>query len=177
MSDPYLGEIRMFGGNFAPRNWALCIGTLLPIVNNSALYSLLGTAYGGDGRNDFALPDMRGRIPVHQGMGPGLTPRIMGQRFGEQSVVLTLNDIPNHSHSLQVNAQEASTPYPSGAVLASQIDGDMPYTGEPDDPTKKQTLNTDTIAYSGGSQTHYNLMPYQCVSFIICTLGTYPNRN
>ncbi len=177
MSDPFTGEIRMFAGNFAPRNWALCIGTIMSISDNNALYSLLGTSYGGDGRVTFGLPDMRGRIPLHQGNGPGLTPRAIGQRFGWEEVSLSINQIPAHTHKLQASTSDATSSNPASDVLASHSDGDLPYATESTDPTRIQTMNSQTVALSGGSQAHTNMMPYQCVSFIICLFGLYPSRN
>lgn len=175
MSDPYLGEIRMFGGNFAPRNWALCNGSLLAINDYSALYSLLGTTYGGNGVNNFALPEMRGRIPIHHGTGPGLTPRNIGWNLGSESETLNINQIPSHSHELQASRSEADSFNPAGDVMASQSDGDLPYTTLTD-PTKLQTLNSNTIANTGGNLPHSNMMPFQCVTFIICLIGNYPPR-
>ena len=177
MSDPYLGEIRMFGGNFAPRNWALCVGTILYISDNTALFSLLGTNFGGDGRTSFGLPDMRGRIPMHQGSGPGLTYRAIGQRFGIESVVLSNNEMPMHNHTLQATTTFAASSNPGNDVLASHSDGDMPFTAIPSDPTNYQTMSSDTVISTGGSVAHNNMMPYQCVSFIICMQGIYPSRN
>ena len=107
MSEPFIGEIRMFAGSFAPRGWALCDGQLLAVSQNDALFSLLGTIYGGDGRTTFGLPDMRGRIPIHFGSGPGLTPRTLGNKFGSEHETLITNQLPSHSHTLQANSQQA----------------------------------------------------------------------
>ncbi len=177
MSEPYTGEIRMFGGSYAPRNWALCTGTIMSISNNNALYSLLGTNFGGDGRTTFGLPDMRGRIPVNQGAGPGLTPRFIGHQLGIENVTLTNNEMPTHNHKLQASTTDATSSNPSGDVLASQSDGDFPYVPDPQDPTRLQTMNSETVAQAGESRPHTNMMPYQCVSFIICLNGIYPSRN
>jgi len=177
MSDPYLGEIRMFSGNFAPRNWAFCAGALLSISENNALFSLLGTNFGGDGRATFALPDMRGRIPIHQGYAPSLSPRRIGQHFGTENVYLTNNEMPAHSHTLQASSSEADSTNPSGDVLASHSDGDLPYTGTPSDSTRFENMNSETVGTAGGAQPHSNMMPYQCVSFIISLQGIYPSRS
>ncbi|MET1254972.1 phage tail protein [Aliikangiella maris] len=177
MSDPFLGEIRMFGGNFPPRQWAFCNGTLLEIANYNALFSLIGTIYGGDGRSTFALPDMRGRIPLHYGTGPGLTPRLIGSKFGTEQVQLSISEIPSHNHSIQASKSSAQSSNPGQDLPASQIDGDQPYTSVPTDPARFQTMSSETVSSSGGSQQHYNMMPYQSISFIICINGLYPPRN
>lgn len=177
MSDAYLGEIRMFGGNYAPVDWAFCNGSILSIAQFNALFSLLGTSYGGDGRSNFALPDMRGRIPLHYGYGPGLTPRMLGTRFGSEEIHLSINQIPNHTHALQASMDNATSSNPASDVLASQADADIPYTTVPSDPSLIGPMSSGAVASSGGSESHYNLMPYQCVSFIICTNGLYPPRN
>lgn len=176
MSDPYLGEIRIFAGNFAPRAWAYCNGTLLSVSQNSALFSLLGTVYGGDGRTTFGLPDLRGRLPIHQGRGPGLSPRIMGGRSGNEGVSLNINQIPSHTHALQGTLDTADSSSPANDVLASQTDGDLPYTPKPSDLSLIQSMNSQTVALTGGSQAHSNMMPYQCLSFIISLFGVYPSR-
>ena len=107
MADPYVGEIKMFSGNFAPRNWAFCEGQLIPISENNTLFSLLGTRYGGDGRTNFALPDLRGRLPLHFGTGPGLTPKLIGERRGVETVLLTMDEIPSHKHNVQASSETA----------------------------------------------------------------------
>lgn len=121
MSDPFVGEIRMFAGNFAPRQWAFCNGQLMAISQNDALFSLLGTIYGGDGRSSFGIPDMRGRIPMHWGTGPGLTPRPIGQKMGVESVALTANQIPSHSHTMQASTDSVSSVNPTGTVLGLSL--------------------------------------------------------
>ena len=173
MSEPFVGEIRMFAGNFAPRGWALCDGQLLAVSQNDALFSLLGTTYGGDGRTTFALPDMRGRLPVHQGQGPGLSMRRLGARYGEENVTLTVNEIPPHSHGLMASTAEASSPNPANDVLASHADGDESYTSS---LSNIQGLSSDVVATTGGSRSHTNLMPALCVNYIIAMFGIYPSR-
>jgi len=176
MSEAYTGEIRMFAGNFAPRQWAYCDGQLLAISQNNALFSLLGTTYGGDGRTTFALPEMRGRLPVHHGTGSGLSNRPLGLRFGEENVTLNTNQMPNHRHTYNASTNIANSPNPGNDVLASQDDGDLPYAAQPAEPTNLQNMNSQTLAMAGGGQPHNNMMPYLSISFIICLFGIYPSR-
>lgn len=172
MSTPYVGEIRMFGGNFAPRSWAFCDGQLLAVSQYDALFSLLGTIYGGDGRTTFGLPDMRGRLPVHFGQGTGLSPRPIGQRTGTENVTLTVNQLASHSHS-----QKASTTSPGGtndpanSVLAAGDAKEYKQSGT------NVSMSPKAIGMTGGSRSHTNLMPTLCVSFIIALVGVYPSRN
>ncbi len=175
MAESFIGEIRMFGGNFAPLHWGFCNGQLLTIVQNSALFSLLGTAYGGDGRSSFGIPDMRGRIPVHHGTGPGLTPLNVGARYGLEVVTLTVSQIPFHSHAFQASKDSASSSSPSGTVLGSVGSPDAIYTQTPSTSTGE--MNQDSVLNAGGTQSHSNMMGSQCVSFIISLAGTYPSRN
>lgn len=177
MSDPYVGEIRMFAGNFAPRNWAYCNGQILAIAQNDALFSLLGSTYGGDGRTTFALPDMRGRLPVHQGTGPGLTPRMLGARFGSENITLSAGQIPAHTHTYNASADIVDSANPGSDVLASQNDGDTPYAALPADLSKLENMNSDTLARAGGGMPHNNMMPFVSISFIISLFGIYPSRN
>lgn len=172
MSEPYVGEIRMFAGNFAPRGWAFCDGQLLAVSQNDALFSLLGTIYGGDGRTTFGLPDMRGRIPIHAGTGPGLSPRRLGARGGEESVTLTVNQLPSHTHGpLQASSQTATNALPQGQVTA-QSDTAL-YV----DDTPPAAFNTAAVSNVGGSRSHTNLMPYLCINYIIALVGIYPSRH
>lgn len=171
MSEPFVGEIRMFAGNFAPRGWALCDGQLLPVSQNDALFSLLGTIYGGDGRTTFAVPDMRGRLPVHYGSGPGLTPRPIGQRTGSETVTLTLNQIPSHTHTLQASTTEATAVAPAGQVLGTTTDGFYEAGSNP------VNMSAQSIGSAGGQQDHTNLMASLCVNFIISLFGIYPSRS
>ena len=172
MSDPFIGEIRMFAGTFAPRGWARCDGQLLDVSQNDALFSLLGTIYGGDGRTEFGLPDMRGRLPVHQGQGPGLSPRALGSKGGSETVTLTLQEIPNHSHELQCSTAAGDSDDPAGRFLAA------PPTARSYRAIAPNTnLAGDKVQATGGSQPHNNLMPSLCVHFIIALVGIYPSRN
>jgi len=177
MSDPYTGEIRMFAGNFAPRQWAFCDGQILSIASNNALFSLLGTTYGGDGRVSFGLPEMRGRLPMHHGMGPSLSNRTLGAKVGSENVVLNTNQMPTHAHSYHASTDIANSPNPGNDVLASQDDGDMPFAAQPAEPANLQNMNSQTLGMAGGSQPHNNMMPYQAISFIICLFGIYPSRS
>jgi microcystin-dependent protein len=170
MSEPFLGEITMFAGNFAPRGWAFCDGQLLAVSQNDALFSLLGTTYGGDGRTTFGLPELRGRVPIHAGTGPGLSPRILGARSGSESVTLTPAQLSPHSHPLQGSADPATSPDPSGKVFA-RTSGDS-YGSD----LSAANMSTAAIDNSGGSQSHPNLMPFQAVHFIMALVGVYPSR-
>lgn len=175
MSDPFLGEIRIFAGNFAPRYWAYCDGQLIPVSQNDALFSLLGTQYGGDGRTTFALPDMRGRIPVHMGTGAGLTPRHIGSSFGTEQETLTVMELAQHSHSLMCTPENGSSTSPVGKVYGGVTDAEFEFYGTQEGDSAQ--LAEDVMTEAGGSQAHTNIMPYNCINFIICTNGIYPSRN
>ncbi|HEY2705906.1 MAG TPA: tail fiber protein [Candidatus Dormibacteraeota bacterium] len=174
MSNPYIGEIRLFGGTFAPQGWAFCEGQLLAIAENDALFTLIGTTYGGDGQTTFGLPDLRGRIPVHSGQGSGTSSRVLGQSAGAENVTLTLTQIPAHTHALQAGSGAASTTNPSGAVWAGGTVAQ--YSASAPDATMQQAP-TQAIQSTGGTQPHDNLMPYVCVSFIISLFGIFPPQN
>jgi microcystin-dependent protein len=171
MSTPFIAEIVMFGGNFAPRTWALCDGQLLSIASNTALFSLLGTTYGGDGRVTFALPDMRGRVSVHAGTGSGLSTYRLGQRGGSETEQLTTNQMPSHNHALLNNAvdDDANTTNVDGNALAG---GAFYSTDTPDTSTKPNVTGN-----MGGSQAHNNIQPYCTVNYIIALTGIFPSRN
>lgn len=171
MSEPFVGEIRMFAGNFAPRGWAFCDGQLLAVSQNDALFSLLGTIYGGDGRTTFGLPDLRGRIPIHAGHGPGLSERRLGAKGGAESVTLTVNQLPSHSHRMQASSQAAVEALPENRVLAQS---DAPFYGI-DGPFAP--MSSQGMTAVGGSSSHTNEMPYLCVHFIIALFGIYPSRH
>lgn len=174
MSDPYIGEIRMFAGNFAPQGWALCDGTLQAISENEALFALIGTTYGGDGQSTFALPDMRGRLPLHQGTGPGLTARVMGQMFGSEEVTLLETQLPSHAHPLIVSTLDAVTSEVSNALPAGQP-GDTLYLSNPS--VAAASMSNRVLQTAGGSQPHENAMPFLCVNFIISLFGIFPSQN
>lgn len=171
MSDPFIGEIKMFAGNFAPRGWALCDGQLLAVAQNDALFSLFGTIYGGDGRTTFGLPDLRGRIPIHYGSGPGLTPRNIGQKSGAENVTLTVNTLPSHGHPLQASANAGTDANPSSKVLGASPSVRL---YRPVNPTAP--MSTNAITQVGGSQSHPNVMPFQCINFVVALIGIYPPR-
>ena len=167
MSEPFIGQITMFGGNFAPRGWAFCNGQLLSISQNTALFSLLGTIYGGDGETTFALPELRGRVPMHWGNGPGLSSRNIGEKSGVENVILTTNQIPSHTHSLRVKDDDANQGSPVNNVLAN---ANIYSNATPD-----AGMSAGAMLNTGGGQQHTNVQPFQCVSFIIALQGIYPS--
>ncbi|GAB3535257.1 phage tail protein [Photobacterium alginatilyticum] len=176
MAESFLGEIRMFGGNFAPRQWSFCSGQYISIGQNQALFSLFGTGYGGDGRTNFMLPDLRGRLPVGQGDGPGLTPRMIGQRFGVEQVTITEQQMPAHSHGFQISQEQAVNASAIGNVPASLEDSDNIYLTQ-NSPADGQKMAESSVQSTGNGQGHYNMMPYLGVSFIVSMAGLYPSRN
>jgi microcystin-dependent protein len=171
MGTPFIGEIRMFGANFAPAGWALCQGQLLAISQNDALFSLFGTTYGGDGQATFALPDLRGRIPIHAGSGPDLTPRTLGQKGGEENVTLTTAQLPVHKHTFSGTNSNALRTDPTGSFPA-QSTADLYKAGS----FEGTDMNTGALQSSGQSQPHPNLMPFQCINFIVALVGVYPSQ-
>ncbi len=172
MSEPFVGEIRMFAGNFAPRGWAFCDGQLLAVSQNDALFSLLGTIYGGDGRTTFGLPDTRGRLPIHPGTGPGLSPRRLGAKGGAEKVTLMVHQLASHTHDFNANKADATGVAPAGKVVAKGFN--VNYLA---DAAQDTSMASNMIANTGGSQSHTNLMPALCVHFIIALFGIYPSRN
>ena len=175
MTDPFLAEIRMFAGNFAPNGWALCNGQLISISQNTALFSLLGTNYGGDGRVTFGLPDLQGAAPMQQGQGPGLSNRSLGETGGVDSVTLLTSEMPAHTH--QVNAVDASgdATTPTNALWASAQLGRVG-TNIYSSAAPSQMLNPLSTGITGGSQPHNNMPPYLGVTFIIALQGIFPQR-
>ncbi len=171
MPVPFVGEVRMFAGVVVPNGWALCNGQFLPIAQNTALFSLLGTTYGGDGISTFALPDLRGRVPVHPGQGPGLTDRVRGETFGTETHTLGIAAIPAHNHSLGASAANGNRDQAAGGVMARSPAAIPQYAAG-----SNTTLAASAVATSGGDQPHNNLQPYQCVSFIIALQGIYPSH-
>lgn len=171
MSEPFVGEIRMFAGNFAPRGWAFCDGQLLAVSQNDALFSLLGTIYGGDGRTTFGLPDLRGRLPIHAGTGPGLSPRRLGAKGGAEKVTLTVNQMPSHSHRLKGSTALAGEETPQDNVTGQAET--LLYGRE----APLANMASDSITSVGGSRSHTNLMPFLCIHFIIALVGIYPSRH
>lgn len=174
MGQPYVGEIRMFAGSFAPAGWMLCDGQLLPISENETLFNVIGTTYGGDGQATFALPDLRGRAPLHQGTGSGLQTYQLGQSGGVESVTLTTQQIPAHTHPARCdNGGGNATSNPAGGVWAPS-DANQYYTGA---PTGFMAPGGSPIitGSAGGSQPHENLIPYLCINYIISLFGLFPN--
>jgi microcystin-dependent protein len=168
MSAPYVGEIRMFAGNFAPLGWELCHGQLLPISENDTLFVLIGTTYGGDGQSTFGLPDLRGRIPIHQSANNQLA-----SSFGTESVTLTVSQIPGHNHSFLSNGSSSSTPNPIGSVPGRNAATDQ-YTT--DNSVGFVTMAPNMVSNSGGNQPHDNMMPFLCINFIISLYGIFPTQ-
>jgi microcystin-dependent protein len=172
----YLGEIKMFAGNFAPVGWALCDGSLLPINQNTPLFSLLGTTYGGNGTTTFALPDLRGRFPMNAGTGANLTPRVLGDVGGQETVTLTAAQMPAHTHTVAAGADStvATTDQPQNALPGRNASAT---------PSYGKTVNTTmassaiVVAPAGGGQPHPNMPPFVCVNFIIALTGIFPARN
>lgn len=163
---PYVGEIRIFAGNFAPAGWMFCEGQLLPISENETLFNLIGTTYGGDGQSTFALPDLRGRIPVHQGSGIQLA-----ETGGVESVTLSVNQIASHSHPFLASLDGGSQVSPAGALIAN-VTGVMPYI---DQTPPNVSMNAAAIGPVGGSQPHTNFQPYLCVNYILSLFGRFPS--
>ena len=174
MSEPFIGEIRMVGFNFAPRGWALCNGQLLSIASNNALFSLLGTYYGGDGRTTFALPNLQGRVPMHYGSGAGLSPRLIGEAAGQESVSLTEAQLPAHTHKARASSLKGNTNSPVGKVWSKDAGvQSATYTSNSADAD----MAAGAIAPAGGGQPHNNMPPYLAVNFIIALQGIYPARD
>ena len=163
---PFIGEIRMFAGNFAPAGWMFCEGQLLPISENDAMFVVLGTTYGGDGQETFALPDLRGRLPVHQGNGHPIA-----ESAGVEQVTLTVNQIPGHSHPLLGSSAPGTNALPTNAVPAKTTTGFLYINENPTD-----TMAATAIVPVGGSQPHTNFQPYLCVNFIISLFGIFPSQ-
>jgi microcystin-dependent protein len=172
MGQPFVGEIRMFGGNFAPAGWMFCAGQLLPISENETLFQLIGTTYGGDGQSTFGLPNLNGRVPQHQGTLNGIT-YVVGEVAGTESVTLTTQQIPNHSHPL-LGTSDVATVNPSTNNVLAATTGATTLAYGTDNP--KITLPAGVISNVGGNQPHENMQPYLCVSFIISLFGIFPTQ-
>src|SRR5882724_11666107 len=172
MGEPFVGEIRMFGGSFAPAGWAMCQGQSMPISENDVLFTLIGTTYGGDGQETFNLPDLHGRAPMHMGQGPGISQNYTeGEAAGVESVTLTTNQIPTHTHSFVASTDPALSADPTGNVVAEPVTinlffGDVATAG----------LNGQSILPTGGSQPHENMQPYLVLTFIISLFGVFPSQ-
>lgn len=172
MATPMIGEIRLFAGNFAPRGWAFCDGQVLSIAQNTALFSILGTTYGGNGQTTFALPDLRGRASIGPRQGPGLSSYALGEPGGQETVTLTTTQIPAHNHTLNVNNGVGTTTSPVNAVPAVSASRDSEYAS-----TANATMATTAIGNAGGSQPHENRQPYLAINYIIALVGLFPSRN
>jgi len=170
MAQPYIGEIRMFAGNFAPVGWMFCEGQQLPISENEALFQLIGTTYGGDGQETFNLPDLRGRLPLHQGQGPGLSNYVIGEALGVESVTLTTQQIPVHNHAFTASTAGGNSNTPQNNIPAAPPVAKLYRTGAPSDP-----FPPNLVQPIGGSQPHDNLMPYIAINYIISLFGIFPS--
>jgi len=173
--DPFIGQLMMFAGNFAPRGWAFCEGQLLPIAQNTALFSILGTMYGGDGRTTFGLPDLRGRVPIHKGQGPGLPNYNQGEKGGSNQTTLTSQNMPAHNHQLVTSDQPAAQPSGAGGYFPSNAgrNADSLYASTPGTP---QPMGAKTGDFGQGTAFN-NMQPFNCVNYIIALQGTFPSRN
>ncbi|MEM7391911.1 MAG: tail fiber protein [Verrucomicrobiota bacterium] len=171
MAEPFIAEIRIFAGNFSPRGWSFCDGQLLPIAQYTAVFSLVGTVYGGDGRTTFALPNIQGRAVTHAGNGPGVSARNLGQKFGTSTVILNATQIPSHSHGLQGIDDDAdqTTPVNTGPAIAD----DDQYRA----PGTKVNMGANMLENVGGGQSHNNLQPYLTLNYIFALQGLYPSRS
>lgn len=173
MSEPFIAEVRIFAGNFAPRNWAFCDGQLLPISQNTALFSLIGTIYGGDGRTTTALPNLQGRAPLHPGRGPGLTSRRLGERGGVPAVALSEAQMPNHNHAMRASPSPGERSEPTSTTVFARSAG-----GDVYGPASNLVPLADAVLPpAGGNQAHNNMQPFLAVNFIIALVGLYPSRS
>ncbi|HRI61449.1 MAG TPA: tail fiber protein [Saprospiraceae bacterium] len=174
MYEPFIGAICMFGFNFAPKGWATCDGQLLQINQNTALFSLLGTTFGGNGMQTFGFPDLRGRVPIHQKQGPGLSAYSMGEAAGTETVTLTVSQMPMHNHMVNANSAPGDTGAPAGAIFANSGATDREYiaSGQPN-----VLMSQNIVAQNGGSQSHNNMQPFLTVNFCIALVGIFPPRN
>jgi microcystin-dependent protein len=172
MAEPFIGEIKMFAGNFAPKGWAFCNGQVLPLAQNQALFAILGTTYGGNGVNNFALPNLQASVPIHFGQGAGLPPFVLGQTGGEESHTLTSNEIPNHTHTVNAVSDPGNINVPTNALWATSVARVSQY-----GPTTDTTMSSAALGPGGSSLPHENRQPYLTVNFIIALVGIFPSRN
>lgn len=175
--EAYLGQIILFAGDYAPEGWVVCNGQLLSVNQYQALFSLIGTTYGGDGHNTFGIPDLRSRVPVGQGAGPNLTPRTIGQTGGAETVTLTATQMPAHNHTFYASGNTATTTVPTNNVLASMPTNNVFYFDEPAGSTLTPTAYAGaSLSQVGGNQAHENRMPFTAINYLMCVEGLYPNR-
>jgi len=172
--DPFVAEIRIFPFNFAPKGWAFCDGQIMPLSQNTALFSLLGTTYGGDGKSNFALPNMQGNAPMHPGQGPGLSLHDLGETGGSETVSLLESEIPSHTHALMASSTNSSKPSPGGNALTRVQSGATPYAPAAGAPLAQ--FSGSALAPAGGDQPHNNMQPYLTLNFCIALQGVYPPR-
>lgn len=181
MSDPFVGEIRLFGGTYAPADWAFCDGSLKPINQYQALFALIGTTYGGDGVTTFAVPNLAGRVAVGQGSGPGLTPRTLSETGGEENHTLTPNEMPAHTHMVVATTTPGTLTGPTNAAITATPTGGTAknslYVTQGTSAMVPAAMAPTSITPNGGSQPHPNMMPTVCVSYIIALNGVFPSRN
>ena len=173
MSEPFIAEIKIFGGNFAPRGYAFCNGQLLPIAQNTALFSLLGTNYGGDGRTTFGLPNLQGRAPMHPGNGPGLSNRRLAQNGGSRTITLNANQLPQHTHTVRGSSRENTEFAPAGNTWGVETEEGNYRSGN----DLNVTLDNAAIIPAGGGMEHNNMQPFLALNFIIALVGLYPSRS
>lgn len=172
MSEPFIAEIRIFAGNFAPRGWAFCNGQLLQIAQNTALFSLIGTTYGGDGRTTTGLPNLQGRAAMHPGNGPGLTARRLGERGGAATAALNINQLPSHTHFLHATGSKSTETAPSNAVFASSDEGESLYAS-----SAAPLIDGPLTSSVGDGNAHNNMQPFLALNYIIALVGLYPSRS
>jgi microcystin-dependent protein len=174
MADPFVAEIRIFPFNFAPRGWAWCDGQLLPLSQNTALFSLLGTTYGGNGKSTFALPDMQGSAPMHPGQGPGLSLHDLGERGGSETVTLLVSEIPNHTHTLRASVEDGTQgTLATGVTLSTSVGGALYHSST---GTNLASMSPQALTISGGGLPHNNMQPYLTLYFCIALQGVFPAR-
>jgi len=177
MAQPYVGEIRLFAGNFAPNGWMFCDGQVLPIVQYETLFNLIGTTYGGDGASTFALPDLRGRVPLHEGQGAGLSNRALAQKGGTETVQLLSNQLPVHTHLAMASPAPGDSDDPTGRTWAASTALQFIADGGAGFPNANSNMNPASMGTAGGNQAHDNMMPFQGLNYIISLFGIFPSQN